>query len=59
MATRPIRGSNHHAPPVTTGGWNNRIRRFNRAVLNPLMLRVADRVRGRTNARPWSPRASG
>lgn len=46
MATRPIRGSNHHAPPVTTGGWNRRIRRFNRTVLNPLMLRVADRVRG-------------
>lgn len=46
MATRPIRDANLDAPSVTTGGWNRRIRRFNRAVLNPLMLRVADRVRG-------------
>jgi deazaflavin-dependent oxidoreductase (nitroreductase family) len=28
------------------GTWNRRIRRFNRAVLNPLMLRVADRLHG-------------
>jgi deazaflavin-dependent oxidoreductase (nitroreductase family) len=28
------------------GSWNRRIRRFNRAVLNPLMLRVADRLHG-------------
>lgn len=39
-------GSRSGAAVKRAGAWNRRIRRFNRAILNPLMLRVADRWRG-------------
>ena len=34
------------AQSAPAGGWNRRIRRFNRTILNPLMLRAAGRFRG-------------
>jgi deazaflavin-dependent oxidoreductase (nitroreductase family) len=43
-AIREFRPKAHTATPVSC--WNQMIRRFNRTMLNPLMLRIADRFHG-------------
>ena len=46
MASVPSPSANVHPAPVPVRRGNRLIRRFNRAILNPVMLRIADRLHG-------------